>query len=51
MREPHRKAGRKPIQIELVELEKLCSLHCTDQELADWFRSLDANHGESAQAR
>lgn len=32
-----RKAGRKAVKIDLVELEKLCSLHCTDQELADWF--------------
>jgi len=32
-----RKAGRKPVQIDLTELEKLCSLHCTDAELADWF--------------
>ena len=31
------KAGRKPAPIDLLELEKLCSLHCTDQELADWF--------------
>jgi hypothetical protein len=31
------KKGRRPAQIDLVELEKLCSLHCTDQELADWF--------------
>ena len=31
------RAGRKPVQIDLVELEKLCSLQCTDQELADWF--------------
>jgi hypothetical protein len=30
-------AGRKPVPIDLLELEKLCSLHCTDQELADWF--------------
>lgn len=30
-------AGRKPAPIDLLELEKLCSLHCTDQELADWF--------------
>jgi hypothetical protein len=34
---PRSRAGRKAIQIDLVELEKLCSLHCTDQELADWF--------------
>src|SRR5690242_6874394 len=31
------KVGRKPIQIDLVELEKLSSLYCTHQELADWF--------------
>jgi hypothetical protein len=31
------KVGRKPIHIDLLELEKLSSLHCTYQELADWF--------------
>ena len=31
------KVGRKTVPIDLLELEKLCSLHCTDQELADWF--------------
>jgi hypothetical protein len=31
------KAGRKPVQIDLIELEKLSSLHCTNEELADWF--------------
>jgi hypothetical protein len=31
------KRGRKPAQIDLMELEKLCSLQCTDRELADWF--------------
>jgi len=30
-------AGRKPAEIDLVELEKLCSLHCTDEEIAAWF--------------
>jgi hypothetical protein len=30
-------AGRKLIHIDLGELEKLCSLHCTDQEIASWF--------------
>lgn len=30
-------AGRKTVHIDLVELEKLCSLHCTDEEIADWF--------------
>ena len=28
------KAGRKPINIDLVELEKLSSVQCTDEELA-----------------
>ena len=27
-------AGRKPVQIDLVELEKLCALQCTDEEIA-----------------
>ena len=30
-------AGRKTIPIDLVELEKLCSIHCTDEELAHIF--------------
>ncbi len=30
-------AGRKVIPIDLVELEKLCALQCTDEDLADWF--------------
>ena len=30
-------AGRKAIHIDLVELEKLCSLQCTDEEIAAWF--------------
>jgi hypothetical protein len=30
-------AGRKPVQIDLVELEKLCSLHCTDEDIAAFF--------------
>ncbi len=29
--------GRKPLQIDLIELEKLCALGCTDQEIADWY--------------
>jgi hypothetical protein len=29
--------GRKSIQIDLGQLEKLCMLQCTDQELAGWF--------------
>jgi hypothetical protein len=32
-----RKRGRKPVQIDMVEAEKLASLHCTNEELADWF--------------
>jgi hypothetical protein len=30
-------AGRKPVQIDLVELEKLCALQCTDEEIAHFF--------------
>jgi hypothetical protein len=30
-------AGRKPISIDLVELEKLCALQCTYADLASWF--------------
>ena len=29
-------AGRKAIPIDLIELEKLCFLHCTDEEIADF---------------
>jgi hypothetical protein len=32
-----RGAGRKPAKIDLEELEKLCALGCTDEELAAWF--------------
>lgn len=31
------RAGRKAIKIDPAELEKLCALQCTDQELAAWF--------------
>ncbi|MGD1097646.1 MAG: hypothetical protein ABSB35_37375 [Bryobacteraceae bacterium] len=31
-------AGRKPVEIDLVELEKLCSLQCTHEEIAAWFK-------------
>jgi hypothetical protein len=30
-------AGRKPVEVNLVELEKLCSLQCTEEEIAAWF--------------
>jgi hypothetical protein len=30
-------AGRKPAPIDLNELEKLCSLLCSDEEIAAWF--------------
>ena len=30
-------AGRKAKVIDLVELEKLCALHATDEEIAAWF--------------
>jgi hypothetical protein len=31
-------AGRKPVHIDLVELEKLCSIQCTDEDLAGFFK-------------
>ncbi len=30
-------AGRKAVQIDLEQLEKLCALQCTDVEIAAWF--------------
>jgi hypothetical protein len=33
---PKRK-GRKPVEIDLTELEKLSALQCTDEEIASWF--------------
>ncbi len=30
-------AGRKAAQIDLVELEKLCTMQCSDEEIASWF--------------
>src|SRR5437762_4088837 len=32
------RAGRKAIRIDLVELEKLCVLQCTDAEVASFFK-------------
>jgi hypothetical protein len=32
-----RGAGRKPVHIDVIELEKLCSLQCTDEEIAAFF--------------
>lgn len=37
VREATGKAGRKPVPIDLTELEKLCALQCTDEEIAGWF--------------
>ena len=31
-------AGRKAVQIDLEQLEKLCALQCTDVEIAAWFQ-------------
>jgi hypothetical protein len=35
--ELRRRSGRKPIEIDLGLLEKLCMLQCTDEELAGFF--------------
>jgi hypothetical protein len=34
---PRKNAGRKPVKIDLLELEKLAALNCTDNEVAGWF--------------
>jgi hypothetical protein len=31
-------AGRKATPIDLFELERVCALHCVDEEIAAWFR-------------
>ena len=31
-------AGRKPVHIDLIELEKLCAMQSTDEEIAAWFK-------------
>lgn len=31
-------SGRRPITIDLAEVERLCALQCTDEELAAWFK-------------
>lgn len=33
----HRRPGRRAVQIDLGELEKLCALQCTEEEIAAWF--------------
>jgi len=30
-------AGRKPTQIDLIDLEKLCAMQCSDEEIAGFF--------------
>lgn len=32
------RGGRPPIEIDKEEFEKLCSILCTQQEIADWFK-------------
>jgi len=34
---PHSRRGRKPVHIDLEELENLSAMHCTDGEIAGWF--------------
>lgn len=37
MSQDKNRRGRKPVHIDLIELEKLSALHCTDVEIAGWF--------------
>lgn len=32
------KLGRKLVEIDWVQFEKLCEIHCTEEEIAGWFR-------------
>jgi hypothetical protein len=45
-------AGRKPVEIDLEQLEKLASLGCTDEEIAAFFRcttrTIEKRRGEPA---
>jgi hypothetical protein len=34
---PHSRRGRRPVYIDLEDLEKLSALQCTDEEIAGWF--------------
>jgi hypothetical protein len=34
---PDQKTGRPEANIEMEELEKLCAMQCTDEEIAAWF--------------
>ena len=44
-------SGRKKVTIDFVELEKLCTLQCTHQEIAAWFnisvRTIDTRRKQS----
>jgi hypothetical protein len=49
------KAGRKSVRINLGELEKLCALQCTDEEIAAFFevsvRTIERRRGKPAFAK
>jgi hypothetical protein len=36
-------AGRKAVEIDLLELEKLCSMLCSDEDIASWVRRVGAH--------
>jgi hypothetical protein len=46
------RAGRKPVKIDLEQVEKLCNLQCTDEELASYFgvsvRTIERRKGQPA---
>lgn len=39
-------AGRKPVPIDLVELEKLSAMQCTNAEMAGWFDCSEKTFGK-----
>jgi hypothetical protein len=43
--------SRRPIPIDLEELEKLAAMHCTEREVAAWFSKPGATISQSALSR
>jgi len=45
-------AGRKATPIDLIQLENLCALQCSDEEIASWFEvSIRTIQNRRAQAK
>ena len=42
---------RRPVPIDLEELEKLAAMHCTEAEVAAWFSTTEQSISQSAMSR